>query len=47
MACLLETCCHEYGGTYIFQLVFLFPLDKYPEVESLDHMVVLFLIQNP
>ena len=28
----------------IFELVFLFPLDKYPEVKLLDDMVVLFLI---
>ena len=29
---------------YLLELVFLFSLDKYPEVELLDHMVVLFLI---
>ena len=29
---------------YLFELVFSFPLGKYPEVELLDHMVVLFLI---
>ena len=29
---------------YLFELVFLFSLDKYPHVELLDHMVVLFLI---
>jgi len=29
---------------YLFELLFLFPLDKYPEVKFLDHMVVLFLI---
>ena len=28
----------------IFELVFLFPLDKYPEVELLDHIVFLYLI---
>ena len=28
---------------YLFELVFSFPLNKYPEVELLDHMVVLFL----
>ena len=33
--------------THLFQLVLLFPLDKYPELELLDHMVVLFLIQDP
>ena len=29
---------------YLFELVFLFPLDILPEVEFLDHRVVLFLI---
>ena len=29
---------------YLFELVFLFSLDKYPEVELLDPMVFLFLI---
>ena len=29
---------------WFFDLVFSFSLDKYPEVELLDHMVVLFLI---
>ena len=29
---------------YLSKLVFLFPLDRYPEVELLDHMAVLFLI---
>ena len=29
---------------YVFELVFLFPSGKYPEVELLSHMVVLFLI---
>ena len=29
---------------YLFKLVFLFCSDKYPELELLDHMVVLFLI---
>ena len=28
----------------LFKLVFLFPLDKYPGVELLDHMVALFLV---
>ena len=32
------------GFMYIFELVFLFSLDIYPEVELLDHMVVLFLV---
>ena len=31
------------GSLYLFKLVFLFCLEKYPE-ELLDHMVVLFLI---
>ena len=26
---------------YLFRLVFMFPLDKYPEMELLGHMVVL------
>ena len=30
------------GCMYLFQLVFLFSLDKYLEVESLDHMIFLF-----
>ena len=29
---------------YFFELVFLFPSDKYPEVIFLDHLAVLFLI---
>ena len=29
---------------YLFRLVFSFSLDKYPKVELLDHMEVLFLI---
>ena len=29
---------------YLFELVFLFSSDKYPEVELLNHMVFLFLI---
>ena len=32
------------GCIYLFELIFLFSLGKYPEVELLDHMVVLFLI---
>ena len=32
------------GVHYIFKLVFSFLLDKYPEVELLDHLVVLFFI---
>lgn len=28
---------------YRFEIVFLFPLDRYPEVKFLDHMVALFL----
>ena len=31
-------------GRYHFELVFSFPLDKYPEVEWLDHMSVLFFM---
>ena len=33
-----------YECMYLFKLVFLFSLDKYPGVELLGHMVVLFLI---
>ena len=33
-----------WGCTGLFKLVFSFSSDKYPEVELLDHMVVLFLI---
>ena len=29
---------------YLFELVFLFSSDKYPEAELLNHMVFLFLI---
>ena len=32
------------GCIYLLELVFLFSLDKYTEVELLDHMVTLFLI---
>ena len=32
------------GVRISFQLVFLFSLDKYPEVKSSGHMVVLFLV---
>ena len=32
------------GCRYLFKLVFLFPLDIFPEVELLDHMVALLLI---
>ena len=39
-----EYCCHEHRGAYLFKLVFLFSLEKYPEVELLNRMVVLFLI---
>ena len=31
------------GCIYLFELVFLFSLEKYPEVELLDHMSVLYL----
>ena len=31
-------------GCIYLELVFLLPLDKCPEVESLDHLIVLFLI---
>ena len=29
---------------YLFELVFLFSLSKYPEVKLLDHMLVWFVI---
>ena len=32
------------GCTYFFTLVFWYSLDKYPELELLDHMVVLYSI---
>ena len=32
------------GYSYLFKLVFLCPLDKYPKVELLCYMTVLFLI---
>ena len=32
------------GVRYLFKLVFLYPSDKYPKVELLDHIIVLFLI---
>ena len=32
------------GCRYLFELVFLFPVNIFPEVELLDHMVILFLI---
>ena len=34
----------DMGHRYLFKTMILFPLDIYPEVELLDHMVVLFLI---
>ena len=38
-------CCSEHWSVcYLFELVFLFFLEKYPEMELLDCMVVLFLI---
>ena len=33
-----------WGCRYLFELVFLFPLDKYPEVKLWAHMVVMFSI---
>ena len=32
-----------WGWVYLFELVILFPSGKYPEVELIDRMVVLFL----
>ena len=32
------------GCRYLFDIVILFPWIKYPEVELLDHTIVLFLI---
>ena len=34
----------EFSDIYFFKPMFLFSLDKIPEVELLDHLVVLFLI---
>ena len=34
----------EYEHAEIFELVFSFPLDKYLEVELMDHMVILFSV---
>ena len=31
------------GCIYLFKIVFLFSLDKYPEIGLMDHMTVLFL----
>ena len=40
-----KKCCSEHGSCMnLFELVFLFSLDEYPELELLYHMVVLFLI---
>lgn len=33
-----------WGCTYLFELMFLFPSEKYPEVELWDHRVALFSI---
>ena len=33
-----------WGCIYLFELLFSFSLDKYPEVELLDHMAISFLI---
>ena len=35
--------CNELGSAD-FEIVILFPLEKYPEADLLDHMLVLFLI---
>ena len=32
-----------WGCRHLFWFVFMFPLDVFPEVELLDHMVILFL----
>ena len=34
------------GCIYLFKLVFLFSLHKYPELEYLDHMVILNFLRN-
>ena len=34
------------GCRQLFWLLFMFPLDVFPEVELLDHMVILFLISE-
>ena len=33
-----------WGSSYLFEIVISFPLDMYPEMGLLDHMVVLYLI---
>ena len=35
-----------WGCRHLCWLVFVFPLDAFPEVELLDHMVILFLISE-
>ena len=37
-------CYNKHGDVNLFELVFLFSLDKYPEVKWLDHIVALFFI---
>ena len=39
-----EWYCSEHECKYLFNSLFSFPLGIYPEVELLDHMIVLFLI---
>ena len=42
--CLVNSAAVNTGMRYLFEILILFPSDKYPEVELLDHMAVLFLI---
>lgn len=37
-----ELCCNEYECQYLFEILILILLDKYPEMELLDHLVFLF-----
>ena len=43
-----DYCCTKYGRTDTFEILISIPLDIYPDVAFLDHMVVLFanLLKN-
>ena len=46
LACLgcCKCCCYEHGGRSLFDIVFSFALDVFPEVELLGHMEVLHMV---